>query len=380
MSLGFSSIRRQTLFYTMVFFVASLFTSVGISYYYLHRENVTDQYLLQQNTLNFCLQELEDNIFYSKISELSNLSIIRNELYRLYRIVDMSLTTPHHEASSELISPYRLDASALAPSSNPYAVTRDVEQARREESIKQNFSLNQLSALLQGQQAPTPNSNLNNKAGFYSATDIIASANERYDQMLAHLSTLDFAYTPAKSSFISSLNHKQDYIPYSNFSTFGLVNPNRLVLYKHLSQLQSLGFIAFSINTKSSAQDLYIHKGYQELLDNLVNEQRSLRELLYNTPIPDSGYFVILENRDGQVSATNPALSPAARALQEQSRQRSVPLSHNSATSNANPAPTTQQTLTSASAPAPAADGSPPAPEHPPRGSPPRRPDGPAVR
>ena len=406
MSLGFSSIRRQTLFYTMVFFVASLFTSVGISYYYLHRENVTDQYLLQQNTLNFCLQELKDNIFYSKISELSNLSIIRNELYRLYRIVDMSLTTPHHEASSELISPYRLDASALAPSSNPYAVTRDVEQARREESIKQNFSLNQLSdsltnftgqnlewriatslkqpitnslalqnahdqalgstannshslnqlsARLQGQQAPTPNSNLNNKAGFYSATDIITSANERYDQMLAHLSTLDFAYTPAKSSFISSLNHKQDYIPYSNFSTFGLVNPNRLVLYKHLSQLQSLGFIAFSINTKSSAQDLYIHKGYQELLDNLVNEQRSLRELLYNTPIPDNGYFVILENRDGQVSATNPALSPAARALQEQSRQRSVPLSHNSATSNANPAPTTQQTLTSASAPAPAA-------------------------
>ena len=75
MSLGFSSIRRQTLFYAIVFFVASLCTSLGISYYYLHRENITDQYLYQQNVLNFSLQELEDNIFYSKISELSSTAL-----------------------------------------------------------------------------------------------------------------------------------------------------------------------------------------------------------------------------------------------------------------------------------------------------------------
>ncbi len=393
MSLGFSSIRRQTLFYAIIFFVASLCTSLGISYYYLHRENVTDQYLYQQNILNFSLQELEDNIFYSKISELSNLSIIRNELYRLYRIVDMSLTAPQDETAL-VTSPYRLNAQALAPSANPNAVTRDVEQVRREENIRQNFNLNQLSSTLtnftgqdlqwriatslkqpisnslalqnahnlaldradsashglnqlatrlqQGRTDALNQPNLNSGPGFYSATDIIASANERYDQMVAHLSALDFTYTPANSSFISSLNHKQDIIPFSNFAPLGLVNPNRLVLYKHLSQLQSLGFIAFSINTKSSAQDLYIHKGYQDLLDNLVNEQRSLRELLYNTPIPANGYFVILESVDGQTSANNPSLSPAARALQEQTRSKTAPLSQHSTPASSTPAPSTE--------------------------------------
>lgn len=397
MSLGFSSIRRQTLFYAIVFFVASLCTSLGISYYYLHRENVTDQYLYQQNVLNFSLQELEDNIFYSKISELSNLSIIRNELYRLYRIVDMSLTAPQDEAA-QVTSPYRLNAQALAPSANPNAVTRDVEQVRREENIRQNFNLNQLSSTLtnftgqdlqrriatslkqpisnslalqnahdlaldrtnsashglnqlatrlqQGRTDALNRPSLSSGPGFYSATDIIASANERYDQMVAHLSALDFTYTPAKSSFISSLNHKQDLIPFSNFAPMGLINPNRLVLYKHLSQLQSLGFIAFSINTKSSAQDLYIHKGYQDLLDNLVNEQRSLRELLYNTPIPANGYFVILESVDGQTSTNNPSLSPAARALQEQNRQKTAPLSQHSAPASTNLAPSTESALT----------------------------------
>lgn len=393
MSLGFSSIRRQTLFYAIVFFVASLCTSLGISYYYLHRENVTDQYLYQQNVLNFSLQELEDNIFYSKISELSNLSIIRNELYRLYRIVDMSLTAPQDEAA-QVTSPYRLNAQALAPSANPNAVTRDVEQVRREENIRQNFNLNQLSSTLtnftgqdlqrriatslkqpisnslalqnahdlaldrtnsashglnqlaerlqQGSTNALNHPNFSSGPGFYSAADIIANANERYDQMVAHLSALDFTYTPAKSSFISSLNHKQDLIPFSNFAPMGLINPNRLVLYKHLSQLQSLGFIAFSINTKSSAQDLYIHKGYQDLLDNLVNEQRSLRELLYNTPIPANGYFVILESVDGQTSANNPSLSPAARALQEQTRSKTAPLSQHSAPASTTPAPSTE--------------------------------------
>ena len=393
MSLGFSSIRRQTLFYAIVFFVASLCTSLGISYYYLHRENVTDQYLYQQNVLNFSLQELEDNIFYSKISELSNLSIIRNELYRLYRIVDMSLTAPQDEAA-QVTSPYRLNAQALAPSANPNAVTRDVEQVRREENIRQNFNLNQLSSTLtnftgqdlqwriatslkqpisnslalqnahdlaldransashglnqlatrlqQGRTDALNRPSLSSGPGFYSATDIIASANGRYDQMVAHLSALDFTYPPANSSFISSLNHKQDIIPFSNFAPLGLVNPNRLVLYKHLSQLQSLGFIAFSINTKSSAQDLYIHKGYQDLLDNLVNDQRSLRELLYNTPIPANGYFVILESVDGQTSANNPSLSPAARALQERTRSKTAPLSQHSAPASSNPAPSTE--------------------------------------
>ena len=378
MRLGFSSIRRQTLFYAIVFFVASLCTSVGVSYYYLHRENVIDQFLLQQNTLNFCLQELEDNIFYSKISELSNLSIIRNELYRLYRIVDMSLTTSN-SGSAEDHSPYRINADALAPSANPNAVTRDVEQVRREEQVKQNFNLNQLSntltnftgqdlqwliatslhqpisnttalqnahdlalnnsangahglnqlsAQLQGTSAPLP-TGIAPIPGFYSAADIIASANNRYEQMVAHLSALDFSYTPSGANLISSLNQKQDYVPLPSLFGTSLVNPNRLVLYKHLSQLQSLGFIAFSINTKSSAQDLYIHKGYQDLLDSLVNEQRSLRELLYNTPIPANGYFVILESIDGKVSSPNPTLSPAARALQEQPKPRSAPLSHN---------------------------------------------------
>lgn len=401
----FSSIRRRTLFYSTTFFMASLCTSVGISYYYLNRENVIEQYLLQQNTLNFCLQELENNIFYSKLSELSNLSIIRNELYRLYRMVDMSLVPPDKTKSET--SPYQFNERLLAPTANPYVITRDVEQARNIENEQQNSSLNQLapsltnfthtdldaviaasnrmreltpkassperlipnSAVLQnahdrasssapiinglselsaqlqtGRTLPAQPNAARTNAGlsaqrpassgapdviradspsFHSAADIIARANVRYDQMRAHLSALNFAGGNANTNFITALNQSNDVMAPPGLSPFGPVDPNRLVLYKHLSQLQSLGFIAFSVNTKSSAQDIFIHRGYEQLLDSLMNEQRRLRDLLYHTPIPNNGYFVILESTRGSIARPNPALSPEARALQEYSIQQS---------------------------------------------------------
>lgn len=400
----FSSIRRRTLFYSTTFFMASLCTSVGISYYYLNRENVIEQYLLQQNTLNFCLQELENNIFYSKLSELSNLSIIRNELYRLYRMVDMSLVPPNQTKSET--SPYQFNERLLAPTANPYVITRDVEQARNIENAQQNSSLNQLapsltnfthtdldavsaasnrtreltpkassperlipnSAVLQNAHdrasssapiinglselsaqlqtgrtlPPQPNAARINAGlsaqrpassgapdvtradspSFHSAADIIARANVRYDQMLAHLSALNFAGGNANTNFITALNQSNDVMAPPGLSPLGPVDPNRLVLYKHLSQLQSLGFIAFSVNTKSSSHDIFIHRGYEQLLDSLMNEQRRLRDLLYHTPIPNNGYFVILESTRGSIPRPNPALSPEARALQEQSVQQ----------------------------------------------------------
>ena len=401
----FSSIRRRTLFYSTTFFMASLCTSVGISYYYLNRENVIEQYLLQQNTLNFCLQELENNIFYSKLSELSNLSIIRNELYRLYRMVDMPLVPPDQTKSET--SPYQFNERLLAPTANPYVITRDVEQARNIENAQQKPSLNQLapsltnftytdldaviaasnrtreltpkaasperlipnSAVLQnahdrasssapiinglselsaqlqtGRTLPAQPNAARTNAGlsaqrpassgapdvtradspsFHSAADIIARANVRYDQMLAHLSALNFAGGNANTNFITALNQSNDVMAPPGLSPFGPVDPNRLVLYKHLSQLQSLGFIAFSVNTKSSSQDIFIHRGYEQLLDSLMNEQRRLRDLLYHTPIPNNGYFVILESTRGSIPRPNPALSPEARALQEYSIQQS---------------------------------------------------------
>ena len=401
----FSSIRRRTLFYSTTFFMASLCTSVGISYYYLNRENVIEQYLLQQNTLNFCLQELENNIFYSKLSELSNLSIIRNELYRLYRMVDMPLVPPDQTKSET--SPYQFNERLLAPTANPYVITRDVEQARNIENAQQKSSLNQLalsltnftytdldaviaasnrtreltpkassperlipnSAVLQnahdrasssapiinglselsaqlqtGRTLPAQPNAARTNAGlsaqrpassgapdvtradspsFHSAADIIARANVRYDQMLAHLSALNFAGGNANTNFITALNQSNDVMAPPGLSPFGPVDPNRLVLYKHLSQLQSLGFIAFSVNTKSSSQDIFIHRGYEQLLDSLMNEQRRLRDLLYHTPIPNNGYFVILESTRGSIARPNPALSPEARALQEYSIQQS---------------------------------------------------------
>lgn len=401
----FSSIRRRTLFYSTTFFMASLCTSVGISYYYLNRENVIEQYLLQQNTLNFCLQELENNIFYSKLSELSNLSIIRNELYRLYRMVDMSLVPPNQTKSET--SPYQFNERLLAPTANPYVITRDVEQARNIENAQQNSSLNQLapsltnfthtdldavsaasnrtreltpkassperlipnSAVLQNAHdrasssapiinglselsaqlqtgrtlPPQPNAARTNAGlsaqrpassgapdvtradspSFHSAADIIARANVRYDQMLAHLSALNFAGGNANTNFITALNQSNDVMAPPGLSPLGPVDPNRLVLYKHLSQLQSLGFIAFSVNTKSSSHDIFIHRGYEQLLDSLMNEQRRLRDLLYHTPIPNNGYFVILESTRGSIPRPNPALSPEARALQEYSIQQS---------------------------------------------------------
>lgn len=378
MSLGFSSIRRQMIFYAMAFFMASLCTSVGISYYYLNRENVTDQYLMQQTSLNFCLQELENNIFYSKISELSNLSIIRNELYRLYRIVDMSLVnadeptaihTPYRAAPSapesvappltieELSSTRAQDQLPLdrAPKPEPAPAVKPTTPFTNASSLQQAHDqalsgtqipsdsplagLSQLSAQLKQGTTTQPRqphfTNGTDNASFHSAADIIARANTHYDQMLERLSEVDLS----RSNLITTLDQNRALIPMPGMGVLSRVDPNRLVLYKHLSQLQSLGFIAFSVNTKSSAQDLYIHRGYEELLDKLVNDQRRLRDLLYNNPIPDNGYFVILENVDGSIVTTNPALSPEARALQD--RNRPAPAAPRPALAAPRPAQTT---------------------------------------
>lgn len=63
---------------------------VVFSWFYLSKERTQEHYMLQMSTLSFYYKEVENNLFYAKISELSTLVTIRDELYRIYKLVDLS--------------------------------------------------------------------------------------------------------------------------------------------------------------------------------------------------------------------------------------------------------------------------------------------------
>ncbi len=94
---------------------------MGVSHTYWKQKQEAEHYLMQQQTINFCLQDLDNSVFYSRISELSNLSIIRNELYRIYRMIDLSAQYTH---MSELKAAESYARSALiAPSPDPRSLS-----------------------------------------------------------------------------------------------------------------------------------------------------------------------------------------------------------------------------------------------------------------
>lgn len=219
----FSSLRRKMLFYSTALFCIPLFVCISFSYIYLHRENINNQYLMQQNMLIMCMQELKNNIFFSKISELSNLSIIRNELYRMYRIVDMSLYAPNHRDSYH----------AIAPQTTYPVIPNKPDQVGTNDPLLQ----------------------------------------EQMDVMYA-----DGAKKTAT---------------------------DRLVLYNHLRQMQSLGFTSFSVNIKDERLNLFINESNRALLGDLYSDRKSLYDHLYHEHTPEDGYFLILRRKDAPTSAGN---------------------------------------------------------------------------
>ena len=121
MRINFSSLSTRALILTTVFTIALVGSIMGVSHIYWKQRQEAEHYLMQQQTINFCLQDLDNSVFYSRISELSNLSIIRNELYRIYRMVDLSAQYTH---MSELKAAESYARSALiAPSPDPRSLS-----------------------------------------------------------------------------------------------------------------------------------------------------------------------------------------------------------------------------------------------------------------
>lgn len=393
--------QRRVLFFSAAFFCIPLFIYMCFSYIYLHRDHINNQYLLQQNTLNFCLQELDNNIFYSKISELSNLSIIRNELYRLYRIVDMSVRSPEISTISVPTPHY----TQPQPDINPLTFNRHTTTIPNEETMRTNSNTERInlfsrsniqdlqthdtqqrlsrtdrlqaatdaepyqrktsSGLDQGPEATdndivvndTPDTNnlyRNNSALDPNALDATkamnamtsaesinnstpsananANVNVNAEEEAIHQPINTMAHAAAAATATATANNnaankdgKTQHIrgaseitgsaQVSNVNGLGqvrLINTDRLVLYKHLRQLQSLGFIAFSINTKDPRFDVFIHEGYRGLLDGLRSDERSLRHMIYQGHIPEDGYFIILQDThtNKRVSIGSPATAP----------------------------------------------------------------------
>lgn len=141
MSFKFSSLKKRMLVYSSLCLTIPVFGMVAMSYIYWQQKQEQDHYLLQQNALNFCLQDLENSIFYSRVSELSNLSIIRNELLRIYNIVDLSARYTHMD---ELKASESYTRSALiAPSPSPSSATIATEDLSTPSTTVENVKSEQ---------------------------------------------------------------------------------------------------------------------------------------------------------------------------------------------------------------------------------------------
>lgn len=259
MRINFLSIQRKFLFYSTACFCIPLLIEIIFAYFYLHREHVNTQYLMQQNTLSYCNQVLTNNIFYSKVSELSNLSVIRNELYRIYRIVDMSL----HETDSS-VSSDTTDLSELLGHRDPIKVppTYHPHQSQGLPALDSSTPLGRLHDTLSQSES---------------------------DEALSHWFQNSNTPSSTDNFLLPSL---QAQLPLGKSEE----------LLRHLLQIQHLGFIAFSLNTSSPHFDIFIDEQQRNLLDLLQTEGRSLREVIFTDKTPVDGYFVILQER---ISATS---------------------------------------------------------------------------
>ena len=289
MRINFLSIQRKFLFYSTACFCIPLLIEIVFAYFYLHREHVNTQYLMQQNTLSYCNQVLTNNIFYSKVSELSNLSVIRNELYRVYRIVDMSLHETDNSVSSDTNTNNlgeqlgHRDPIKVPPTYYPHqnqglpALDSSTPLGRLHDTLSQSESDEALSHWFQSSNTPQSSDNF-------------------------LLPSLQAQLPPGKSE----------------------------ELLRHLLQIQHLGFIAFSLNTSSPHFDIFIDAQQRNLLDLLQTEGRSLREVIFTDKTPVDGYFVILQER---TSATNNAENSSSSSSSTSSNSNSSAASEQSISS-----------------------------------------------
>ena len=121
MRLNITSLKSRMLLVSSLSLTIPVVGMVLISYGYWDKRQQEEQFLQQQHALNFCIQDLENSIFYSRVSELSNLSIIRNELFRLYRIVDLS--AQYTRVADLNLSASHARSALIAPSPSPHAMS-----------------------------------------------------------------------------------------------------------------------------------------------------------------------------------------------------------------------------------------------------------------
>lgn len=95
MKLSFRSLKSRTLAIAFIVFAIPIAFYMLVSYWFISKSVEERQFLYQHNTLNFCLQELKTDLFYSKISGLNNLALIRNELNNIYHLLDMSIESDY---------------------------------------------------------------------------------------------------------------------------------------------------------------------------------------------------------------------------------------------------------------------------------------------
>lgn len=398
---------------------------VVISYIYWQHKQEQEHYLLQQNALNFCLQDLDNSIFYSRVSELSNLSIIRNELYRIYNIVDLSARYTHIDElkaaesynRSILIAPspspssatmandsYEIededdnnsteelldddvvsneyeseinnvaaasalgDASSLQDSTQPVksehnekeplynqnylndlkeaaslldgttgaSVLSALNKAYQEESLnkedpistdtdktpllKENrnyYSTNQNYQLVNIKRKPEESPNkannivdnpLSNEVPAYQRPDA-ASIHElktTYAMRLNDVMTTKNQGNRYNNGFRTTLNppnNNNDHLLGANFKD---LNSNRIKVFNQIAMLNQLGFIAFSVNLKDPALDIFVKSRDRLLLSMLKNEGRNLNSILYNNEHPTNTFFVVLkDNLDTETLSTH---------------------------------------------------------------------------
>lgn len=211
MGFAFSSMARRTTFYVVSCFLIPFCALMGYSYYYWDSKHGGTQWLIQRNAAHFYLQELDNSIFYSRIAELSNLSLIRSELYRLYRIVDM--TAQNQNSNSFEINYNDERTRVIAPSPSPNAaVSIDTDESYKQKSFSFNTDLfgNNVRA--------TPISP--NHQNIISDLDLSGGLAQS-EYMLELDSTIELLDPEEKESFLESLNSAREHFHQRALDNFG---------------------------------------------------------------------------------------------------------------------------------------------------------------
>ena len=98
------SIKRKVMWATAACCLVPLTTYMCFSYFYLNQDYSSKQYSLQRMAMNFVMQELDNNSFYNKFTELSNNRVMRQDLYRMYKVINLATSDPHNHDYTELLS------------------------------------------------------------------------------------------------------------------------------------------------------------------------------------------------------------------------------------------------------------------------------------